>query len=681
MPTYQILLWFKAQIRRILAHLFRGIRQRPAFSLSITYLDASQLSQASMKAASKSSCNDLWRTGSGKTWTMGTGLEASSTVMNDSVGIVPRAISDMFSLLAEKENTRFSLFVSFLELYNEDIVDLLNPSTVVNARRPSSAASSASSINASISIREDARGNIVFGGVREEPVSSPADMLSLLQKGSLCRATGSTDMNAASSRSHAIFSIILKQHVTTTIASAPAMADSSDQQSLQPLASAEPESSISSTSTLTSKFHFVDLAGSERLKRTNAHGDRKKEGISINQGLLALGNVISALGNTEDSSETSTHVPYRDSKLTRMLQDSLGGNSQTLMIACVSPSDLSYGETVSTLTYANRARNIKNKAVVNRDIGSNSGLGAAGEKEIRALRALVADLRDEIMSLRGGGPGSGVSSFGPGSSNFSAESAWNKDLSSGSRGMNDGMRPGSATMMNSEGVAQAIRAHERDFQLHLQEERDLTRALEAAQQEIRIARFDGDRFGFHSVRLMERCSGLNEQVTNLTVERDAAIVELEQWRSGKLRLKRSCGCVETKIVADTSSGPHQSQGTQELMSGDLSEDTAAKAEQSEIKSSVDMSLDAAEVRADSSSSSSLSLQMIQDYNNAISDLKSRLAETSDRLAWYNEVVSSFGNEESRRQNILSRFQSAHTAGGIALDTPAPKIFQDIQSEE
>ncbi|KAI8822765.1 hypothetical protein BJ741DRAFT_557112 [Chytriomyces cf. hyalinus JEL632] len=618
------------------------------------------------------------QTGSGKTWTMGTGLEASSSVMNDSVGIVPRAISDMFSLLAEKENTRFSLFVSFLELYNEDIVDLLNPSTVVNARRPSSAASSASSINTSISIREDARGNIVFGGVREEPVSSPADMLSLLQKGSLCRATGSTDMNAASSRSHAIFSIILKQHVTTTIASAPAIADSSDQQ-LQPPASAEPESSISSTSTLTSKFHFVDLAGSERLKRTNAHGDRKKEGISINQGLLALGNVISALGNTEDSSETSTHVPYRDSKLTRMLQDSLGGNSQTLMIACVSPSDLSYGETVSTLTYANRARNIKNKAVVNRDIGSNNGLGAAGEKEIRALRALVADLRDEIMSLRGGAPGSGVSSFGVGSSNFSADSAWSKDLSSGSRGMNDGMRPGSTTMMNSEGVAQAIRAHERDFQLHLQEERDLTRALEAAQQEIRIARFDGDRFGFHSVRLMERCSGLSEQVTNLTVERDAAMVELEQWRSGKLRLKRSCVCVETKILADTSSGAHQAQATQELMSVDLSDNTAAKAEQSEIKSSEDMSLDAAEALADSSST--LSLQMIQDYNNAISDLKSRLAETSDRLAWYNEVVSSFGSEESRREKIRSRFESAHTSGGIALDTPAPKMFQDIQSEE
>ncbi|TPX63882.1 hypothetical protein CcCBS67573_g08563 [Chytriomyces confervae] len=620
------------------------------------------------------------QTGSGKTWTMGTGLEASSTVMNDSVGIVPRAINDMFALLAEKENTRFSLFVSFLELYNEDIVDLLNPSTVVNARRPSSAASSASSINASISIREDARGNIVFGGVREEPVSSPADMLSLLQKGSLCRATGSTDMNAASSRSHAIFSIILKQHVTTTIASAPAIADSSDQQSLQPLASAEPESSISSTSTLTSKFHFVDLAGSERLKRTNAHGDRKKEGISINQGLLALGNVISALGNTEDSSETSTHVPYRDSKLTRMLQDSLGGNSQTLMIACVSPSDLSYGETVSTLTYANRARNIKNKAVVNRDIGSNSGLGAAGEKEIRALRALVADLRDEIMSLRGGGLGSGVPSFGVGNSSFSAESAWNKDLGSGTRGMNDGMRPSSATMMNSEGVAQAIRAHERDFQLHLQEERDLTRALEAAQQEIRIARFDADRFGFHSVRLMDRCSVLNEQVTNLTVERDAAMVELEQWRSGKLRLKPSCGCAETKILAGTSSGGHQTKANSELMSVDMSDDMAAKANQSEIKSSEDMSLDAAEAHADSSSSS-LSLEMIQYYNNAISDLKSRLAETSDRLAWYNEVVSSFGNEESRREKILSRFESAHSSGGITLDTPAPKMFQDIQSEE
>ena len=109
---------------------------------------------------------------------------------------------------------------------------------------------------------------------------------------------------------------------------------------------------------LTAKFHFVDLAGSERLKRTGATGERAKEGISINCGLLALGNVISALG---DKAKRGGHVPYRDSKLTRLLQDSLGGNSCTLMIACVSPSDQDFMETLNTLMYANRAKNIKNK--------------------------------------------------------------------------------------------------------------------------------------------------------------------------------------------------------------------------------------------------------------------------------------------------------------------------------
>lgn len=104
----------------------------------------------------------------------------------------------------------------------------------------------------------------------------------------------------------------------------------------------------------------MDLAGSERLKRTMATGDRAREGIAINSGLLALGNVISALG---DKSKKSSHVPYRDSKLTRLLQDSLGGNSRTLMIACVSPNELDFVETLNTMKYANRAKNIKNRWV------------------------------------------------------------------------------------------------------------------------------------------------------------------------------------------------------------------------------------------------------------------------------------------------------------------------------
>ena len=117
---------------------------------------------------------------------------------------------------------------------------------------------------------------------------------------------------------------------------------------------------------MVAKFHFVDLAGSERIKRTGATGSVMKEGISINKGLLSLGNVIAAL--TEEGKKM--HVPYRDSKLTRILQDSLGGNSRTSMIACISPAEINFEETLNTLKYAARARNIKNKPIVNRDPNS-----------------------------------------------------------------------------------------------------------------------------------------------------------------------------------------------------------------------------------------------------------------------------------------------------------------------
>ncbi|VDP73760.1 unnamed protein product [Echinostoma caproni] len=142
--------------------------------------------------------------------------------------------------------------------------------------------------------------------------------------------------------------------------------------------------------TLTAKFHFVDLAGSERLKRTGATGDRAKEGISINRGLLALGNVISALG---DKAKRGCHVPYRDSKLTRLLQDSLGGNSRTIMIACISPSDCDFVETLNTLKYANRARNIRNRVIMNQDKTS---------KQLATLRAQLAALQEELDEYKQG---------------------------------------------------------------------------------------------------------------------------------------------------------------------------------------------------------------------------------------------------------------------------------------
>lgn len=158
-------------------------------------------------------------------------------------------------------------------------------------------------------------------------------------------------MNNCSSRSHAIFTISIEQSII---------------EDLYKPADAAPADAGTGEEYMVAKFHFVDLAGSERAKRTGATGNTLKEGISINKGLLALGNVIAAL--TEDGKKN--HVPYRDSKLTRILQDSLGGNSRTSMIACVSPAEINFEETLNTLKYASRARNIKNAPKVNRDPNS-----------------------------------------------------------------------------------------------------------------------------------------------------------------------------------------------------------------------------------------------------------------------------------------------------------------------
>ncbi|KAI8323884.1 kinesin-domain-containing protein, partial [Martensiomyces pterosporus] len=294
------------------------------------------------------------QTGSGKTFSMGTGLSTSVVLpemQGDRVGIVPRAIHAVWSHLDRKAKKNigftYSIEISFLELYNEDLIDLLNPRSVVGG-----------SSGRGPSIREDSRGNMVLVGVERRPVTCEDDIIGYLHQGTLSRTTASTDMNRTSSRSHAIFTLFLRQQNRRSSA---ALATNG---SLQGLEHGEPDGSPS----IVSKIHFVDLAGSERMKRTGAAGNRVKEGISINAGLLALGNVISALGNASANGQQGkrpAHVPYRDSKLTRLLQDSLGGNSQTLMLACISPSEKNSSESLNTIRYANRARNIRNKVAVN----------------------------------------------------------------------------------------------------------------------------------------------------------------------------------------------------------------------------------------------------------------------------------------------------------------------------
>ncbi|CAH8625593.1 unnamed protein product [Dicrocoelium dendriticum] len=294
------------------------------------------------------------QTGSGKTYSMGTCGFKSPTDSNN--GIVPRMVRDIFENMSSLP-FEYTIRASFLEIYNEDIHDLLGEDSSIP-----------------LPIREDNQ-VIKIPGLTECLVYSSDDVLSLLQSGSEKRAVGGTAMNQHSSRSHAVFTL----HFLIRPKEHHSISAGSDAETVDPLAPVE-------NVTLSSKLHLVDLAGSERQKKTRAEGDRLKEGININRGLLALGNVISAL--CEKDAKKRSHIPYRDSRLTRLLQDSLGGNSTTVMLACVSPADSNMEETLNTLRYADRARLIKNKPILNR--------ADPKDAELARLRSLVAQLQSRM---------------------------------------------------------------------------------------------------------------------------------------------------------------------------------------------------------------------------------------------------------------------------------------------
>ncbi|KAG9464074.1 hypothetical protein GDO78_020547 [Eleutherodactylus coqui] len=285
------------------------------------------------------------QTGSGKTFSMG-GAYTHDQENEPTVGVIPRVVKALFQEIEQRADWEFLLKVSYLEIYNEEILDLLYASR--DKACP-------------ISIREDPKEGIKICGLTERDVKTALDTISCLEQGNSSRTVASTAMNSQSSRSHAIFTISIEQ-----------------------------KKRADKNNSFRSKLHLVDLAGSERQKKTKAEGDRLKEGISINRGLLCLGNVISALG---DDSKKGGFVPYRDSKLTRLLQDSLGGNSHTLMIACVSPADSNMEETVNTLRYADRARKIKNKPIVNTDPQA---------LELQKLKQQVQDLQVLLLQAHGG---------------------------------------------------------------------------------------------------------------------------------------------------------------------------------------------------------------------------------------------------------------------------------------
>ncbi|KAL8802973.1 MAG: hypothetical protein Q9182_003461 [Xanthomendoza sp. 2 TL-2023] len=339
------------------------------------------------------------QSGSGKSYTMGTSGPAEQ---GDShlMGIVPRAAAALFHQLAGppplrrhgssslRTPTRYSttspptlstlarasaneswqLRATYVEIYNEQLRDLLVPDTVPQNER------------ATVIIRED-KGRILLPGLHQITLNSVEDLLNALNFGSSIRQTDATAINAKSSRSHAVFSLNLTQRKNK----AQHMSAQEKRYSMPADALSSPDNWV----TVDSKLHFVDLAGSERLKNTQASGERAKEGISINAGLASLGKVISQLS----SRQAGSHVSYRDSKLTRLLQDSLGGNAITYMIACVTPAEFHLSETLNTVQYAWRAQAIQTKPQIQQVSDDNDK-----QAVIERLRTEVMFLRDQVRS-------------------------------------------------------------------------------------------------------------------------------------------------------------------------------------------------------------------------------------------------------------------------------------------
>ncbi|GAX80379.1 hypothetical protein CEUSTIGMA_g7818.t1 [Chlamydomonas eustigma] len=283
------------------------------------------------------------QTGSGKTFTMDGSV--------DLPGIMPRTFEYIASQVATQSvGCQYVLYLSFLEIYNEEIIDLL----VKGQNKVSK-----------LEIKESKERGIYVNGLGQHVVTGMQDMMKKLQLGKKNRKVGETKMNSESSRSHSILTLTIVCVEGAVENAAAAAAAIVDRQRVGGPGAGGAVKKAAGGRVSVGKLNLVDLAGSERTKKTGAEGDRLKEGIAINKSLSALGNVMSILSE----GKTSTVVPYRDSKLTRLLQDSLGGNSKTVMLANIGPADWNSEEILGTLKFAQRARNIKNDPKVNDDPG------------------------------------------------------------------------------------------------------------------------------------------------------------------------------------------------------------------------------------------------------------------------------------------------------------------------
>ena len=278
------------------------------------------------------------QTGSGKTYTiMGREDSINEKILSNEKysGILPKSVKYIWSSINNKRE-KFYIKSSFLEIYNEQINDLLNPN------------------NNNLQIRWKEKEGFFVEGLTILICKSPEDIVDIILEGTKNRKKGSHDLNKDSSRSHSILTIYIISEIEN----------------------------MGETYKKYGKISFVDLAGSERLKETHSQGGMLKETGNINKSLFVLGKVISSL---TDKKNTKQHIPYRDSKLTMLLMDSIGGTSKTLMIACVSPSDAYAEETMSTLNYASRTMNIKNKPLIQMDSKERSNLNLQVENNYYKL--------------------------------------------------------------------------------------------------------------------------------------------------------------------------------------------------------------------------------------------------------------------------------------------------------
>ncbi|ESL05790.1 kinesin [Trypanosoma rangeli SC58] len=296
------------------------------------------------------------QTGTGKTYTM------EGFTSEEQRGIIPRAIEELFTSInaSRCENMRFLVRASYMQIYNEVISDLLKPTA-----------------GRALTVRHTPQRGVYVEGLSEWIVRSPHDVYGLIERGTSLRATSATRMSELSSRSHAMFTIIVE---------------------------VMEGDETNPTSYRFGKLNIVDLAGSEKLRQASVTGQRLEETKKINKSLHELGNVIAALASK--SSGRQRHVPFRNSALTSALRDSLGGNCKTTLIACISPALESYTESLSTLVFANRAKNIKNTAFINEDL-DQATLLRKYEQELKMLRHQLQE-RDATSQQLGGGVDPGI---------------------------------------------------------------------------------------------------------------------------------------------------------------------------------------------------------------------------------------------------------------------------------